>query len=372
MLKKSLLLGLMVIIGLVIAFPIAIQAQQDDSENFIFVNYIGQEIVLDLDDVTYIVPGTNVAPEGGRLVLPLDPGEHKYAANAPGVPTGSGGEFTLIPGGFVAKAARLEKTPLKVDSNGIVIAVPEDYVYVFDFDPFATPVVDMPVIDTWEPAAAIPNQGSIIWVNYYGNDELTIDLEGQLYKVPPQTDGVPGRLQVDLPPGFYRYTVSVPRGSINGEANVIPGQVTALNVTADVSEPQEYDLGDEFEPLPSIALHLAPADLTNQVSVTEIDTAPAELPVTGGEAILAPVNTSQGLLVKNYAGDTLIFTINNQTYAIANNTEQSLDLPPGQYNYTASLPFVATTGTVNLMVDQGLELSIAIDVNQNILNVYPN
>ena len=72
-----------------------------------------------------------------------------------------------------------------------------------------------------------------------------------------------------------------------------------------------------------------------------------------------------------HAGDTLVFTINNQTYSLANNTEQTIDLPSGEYTYTASLPFVATTGTVAL-TGGGLELSVATNVEHTVLNVFQN
>ena len=289
--KKNLIivLGLLVLVGLVMAYPAIIQA--DDGEgNFIFVNYIGQEIVLDLDDVTYTVPGIDVAPDGGRLVLQLDSGEHKYAANSPGVSSGSAGEFTLAPGQVVAKAARIEQTPLQVDNSGTVTALPKDYVYVFDFDPFAAPVEPAPVVDTWQPMAAASGQGSVVWVNYYGDSDLTIDLAGTLYKVPPQTDGIPGRLQIDLAPGTYNYTASAPYGSVNGQVDVIPGAVVGLNVTADVPEPIDYDLGDEYEGPQPITLKLSEEDLTAQASapisvgaptVTDAAAAPPVLPETG-------------------------------------------------------------------------------------------
>jgi hypothetical protein len=374
MLKKNhlLVLGLLAVVALVaVIFPTVTRAQQGVSQNFIFVNYIGQEIFLDLDDVTYVVPGTDTAPEGGRLVLQLAAGEHKYAANVPGVPAGAAGEFTIVPGGFVAKAARLENTGYIVDRNSIVIDRPQDYVYVFDFDPFAMPVVAEPVVDTWQPAATTPGLGSVVWTNYYGNNELTIDLEGTLYKVPPQTNDVPGRLQLDLPPGLYRYTVSVPNGSLNGQVNIIAGQVTGLSITTDIPPAKKYDIGDRFEFHPPVTLHLAEEDLTSQVSTPEADSAPDVLPVTGGEIVPNQVN-SQGHLIKNYAGDTLIFTINNQTYTIANNAEQALILSPGQYSYTASLPFVATSGLVDLTVDPNIELSIVLNVEGNFLTAYQN
>ncbi|NJN94212.1 MAG: hypothetical protein HC875_09045 [Anaerolineales bacterium] len=90
--------------------------------------------------------------------------------------------------------------------------------------------------------------------------------------------------------------------------------------------------------------------------------APADAP-----AVAAPA----GLLIKNYAGDTMTFTINEQTITLANNAATVLPLPPGVYNFTASLPFVATTGTVNIAADKGVELSIATNVNHDVLSVYP-
>jgi hypothetical protein len=372
--KKTfvLLVGLLILAGLVMGYPAITQADNGEG-NFIFINYIGQEINLDLDDVTYTIPGIDVAPDGGRLILQLDPGEHKFAANSPGIPVGSAGEFTLAPGQVVAKAARIEQTPLKVDNTGTVIAVPKDYVFVFDFDPFAVPVEPAPVVDVWQPEATTADQGSVVWVNYYGDSGLTIDLAGELYRVPPQVDGIPGRIQVDLAPGVYRYTASVPYGSINGEVSVTPGAVIGLNITADIPEPIEYDLGDEYEGPQPITLSLSQIDLASQVSVPAVtDTAPPALPETGGVVIVPlPAIAPAGLVVKNYAGDTLVFTINNQTFTIANNTEQMLDIPPGTYSYTASLPFMAATGMVDLS-GGGLELSVAADVNRSVLNVFQN
>ena len=49
-----------------------------------------------------------------------------------------------------------------------------------------------------------------------------------------------------------------------------------------------------------------------------------------------------------------------------------ITLSPGTYNYTASLPFVATTGTVNLSQNQGVELSVAINIAGDVMSVYQN
>jgi hypothetical protein len=217
-------LVLLMALVLLMVMPAVTQAQQvtTGTENFVFVNYIGQELYLDLDDTLYAVPGTNTMAEGGRLELTLPYGNHKFAANIPGA-GGAAGEFVLGPGDVVGKAVRFEKTA-PVVKDGILLEKPEDYVFVFDFDP-ATPVVEpAPAVDTWQPATAMAGQGSLVWVNYNG-DELTVDLNGQLYKVPPVANSIPGRLQTDVAPGSYLYTASIPYGSLNGEVTVVPGEV---------------------------------------------------------------------------------------------------------------------------------------------------
>ena len=254
---------------------------------------------------------------------------------------------------------------------------PKDEVQVFDIDLLAAPTGEMPAVDTWQPVAAMPGQGSIVWINYSGNDELTVDLEGQLYKVPPQINDIPGRLQINVPAGFYRYTASVPFGSINGEITVVPGEVAGVNIVPNIREEPEYEIGEKID-YPPVELNLFQEDLTNRVSDSQAqsDGVPAALPSTGGEVVVpaqveVPAPTD-GLLVKNYTGDTLVFTINGQAYSIPADTEQTIPLPTGSFNYTASLPFVATTGSVELTEGPGVELSVAINLAHDFLNVYQN
>lgn len=376
MAKKNLLLagGLLLLIAVVIgSFPSATYAQQGSAgpANFVFINYIGQDMVFDLDDVTYTIPGTATAPQGGRLELQLAPGEHKYAANIPGVGIGSAGTFVINSGSVVTKGARLQQTSALLDRDGNVLEKPRDYVFVFDASP--APVPQTPAVDTWQPVAAAPGQGSLAWTNY-NHDELTVDLNGTLYKVPPAANNIPGHLQINVAPGLYNYTASVPNGSLNGQLTITAGQVIGLNVSAKLQPEPKYDVG-EPSPLPlPVELQLFQEDLTAK-AVSQAAVTPAAAPASSEP--VAPANTAAttaptGLLVKNYTGDTLIFTINNQAYSIVNNSSMTLPLPPGNYNYTASLPFVASNGTVNLAANQGVELSIATNVNHDVLNVYQN
>lgn len=388
MLNKTMTWGLgfiLVIVGWGL-FPVDNQAQLAKNDNFVFINYIGQDLYLDLDDVQYVVPGTATHPDGGRVTLQLSPGEHKYAANVPGVPLGSAGEFTLEPGGYVAKAARLEKTPPEVDQNGILIKKPKDYVFLFDFDPTAPSTEPTPVVDVWRPSPAQAGQGSLVWLNHWGSDELTVDLNGQIYKVPPQQNQLPGRLQIDVSPGFYRYSATVPNGGYSGEINVVAGEVTGLNYVIE-REPLEYDEGDKFEYLPPATVKETREDLTALANQSAVSSSLGETEVTETPVITAtpqlttgdleplqettPVTTT-GVIVKNFTGDTVIFTINEQAFTVADRAEQRLPIPPGRHNYTASLPGVATTGTVEFAAGEAVELSLAINIARDVLTIYQN
>ena len=369
--------GVLAAVGLMFAFFGSQTQAQESVDNFVFINYIGQELFLDLDDVTYTVPGTDTVPDGGRLTLQLNPGEHKFAANVPGV-IGKAGEFTLSPGGFIAKAARLDQTAPAIGPDGILLAKPKDIVDVFDFNPNVEPAADTPPVDTWQPAVAAAGQGSIVWINYIG-DELTVDLNGELFKVAPSAGDISGRLQIDVAPGDYTYTASVPGGSLNGPLNVAAGQVTGLSFTG-VREERKYDVGEKYDFLLPVTMTVAQEDLTAQATAViepaaPVDTsspAPAEDAAPAEPLVNDAAAVEPGLLVKNYAGEALTFTIDGREYTIPNNDELTIDLPAGSYSFTASRPYVATTGTVELLPDQGVELSVAVNVAGDVLSVYQN
>ena len=376
---STMVLGLMIAVASILAFSVQASHAQESTPvvNFTLINYIGQELFLDLDDVTYTVPGTDTAPEGGMLTLQLNPGEHKFAANVPGV-IGEAGEFTLAPGESLFKAARLDQTPPSIGPDGVLLAEPKDIVDLFDFDPNAQPVEETPVADTWQPVTPVAGQASLVWINYIG-DELTVDLNGQLYKVAPGTGDSPSRLQIDVAPGYYTYTASVPGGSINNEVTLVAGQVVGLTITG-TQEERVYDVGEKYNYLLGVDMQVSQEDLTAQTMavteeplVTPVEDSASALPEDASQPVIdEPLSTTEGLLVKNYAGETLTFTIHEQTYSILNNDQLVIDLPPGSYNFTASRPFVATTGTVNLQPDQGVELSVAINIAGDVMSVYQN
>ena len=65
-------------------------------------------------------------------------------------------------------------------------------------------------INAWHPAPAKANMGSLVWTNYNGGSyELNVDLDGQAFKVAPEANNIPGRMQTDVTPGTHTFTVSV-------------------------------------------------------------------------------------------------------------------------------------------------------------------
>jgi hypothetical protein len=87
-------------------------------------------------------------------------------------------------------------------------------------------------IATWYPTRAKAGMGSIVWTNYVGTDELTIDWGGTYYKVAPETNNIPGRMQIDVAPGTYTYTASTPFGALSRTVDIAAGHVIDLSFFA--------------------------------------------------------------------------------------------------------------------------------------------
>lgn len=73
--------------------------------------------------------------------------------------------------------------------------------------------------------------GSIVWTNFVGgSNELTVDWGGQYYKVAPEANSIPSRLQIDVAPGHYTYTASIPLvGSVSRTVDIVAGRVIGLS-----------------------------------------------------------------------------------------------------------------------------------------------
>jgi hypothetical protein len=112
--------------------------------------------------------------------------------------------------------------------------------------------------------------------------------------------------------------------------------------------------------------------ITTATTATTTTTVATPAPAATGTPVAAEGTPAapNGLLVRNFTGDTVVFTIADREYFIPAGSEQTIQLAPGQYNYTASLPYVASTGTVSLSADQGITLSLATNASRDAMNVY--
>lgn len=116
----------------------------------------------------------------------------------------------------------------------------------------STTAAQTPAINSWAPARPAAGMGSIVFFNSFGGGtSLTVDLQqgtleavrdnkkdthefivnsDNLYTVPEATNNGMGRLQLNLAPGSYNYTASVPDvGTVNGNFDITAGQIMGLS-----------------------------------------------------------------------------------------------------------------------------------------------
>ncbi len=95
----------------------------------------------------------------------------------------------------------------------------------------ATSEVTAVASPTWYPVRPQAGMGSIVWTNFMGGgNELDVDLGGRIYKIAPETNAIPSRLQTTLAPGTYTFTASIADiGSVNRTVEVKAGQVIGLD-----------------------------------------------------------------------------------------------------------------------------------------------
>ena len=62
-------------------------------------------------------------------------------------------------------------------------------------------------------------------------EELTFTINNQEYKIPP--GGIDNPVPIDLDPGKYTYTISIPGGAVNGEVDLGQNQSWAVGVRGD-------------------------------------------------------------------------------------------------------------------------------------------
>ena len=73
----------------------------------------------------------------------------------------------------------------------------------------------------------------------------------------------------------------------------------------------------------------------------------------------------------NYVGETLTFTIDDQTYPVAGDGGVlRIDLAPGEYTFTASTPGAGANGSLIVSAGAATRVSVALDVESGKMRVY--
>jgi hypothetical protein len=97
-------------------------------------------------------------------------------------------------------------------------------------EPTATPVPPAPAAPADNPFVPQAGRSKLYVFNEFGQ-EITIDINSQAYKIAPGTpeDGI----YIDLDPGKYTYTLSIPGGAANGEVELGADQAWGFGVRGD-------------------------------------------------------------------------------------------------------------------------------------------
>jgi len=233
---------------------------QEGQAALIVLNYVGKEMSFTLDGAQYTVPpASNGQP--GQSNFELAPGKHEYSGGIPGGP-GANGLVELAAGQRYVLGARLDTLPARLSPEGKVIEEPRD-ILVF-FEASLQPAAPTPVV-TRSPLQPLPaGMGALVFENYIG-EELVVDLQGTVYRVPAN-----GRLQVNLSPGEYSFSVSAGISGASLTAQVFAGQYTGLGFGREVPPTPTYEVG---KPAPTTVVPkilVVPVDLSAEIPAGEV------------------------------------------------------------------------------------------------------
>jgi hypothetical protein len=78
---------------------------------------------------------------------------------------------------------------------------------------------------------AAPGMASVVMINYFGSGRsLYVTLDGKRYEIPAQTGASANHAQIQLAPGTYAFSASVPDvGDVTQSIDVTAGSVTGLS-----------------------------------------------------------------------------------------------------------------------------------------------
>ncbi|MGQ9787243.1 MAG: hypothetical protein ACUVSF_13235 [Anaerolineae bacterium] len=245
---------LVLMVALLAAGMLAVYAQEGQTE-LIVLNYVGKDLSFTLDGTQHTISAASDGQPGqGRFML--TPGRHEYTGVVPGGP-GANGLVELAYGQQYVLGARLDTRPARLSPEGKVIEEPRD-VLIF-FEASLQPAAPTPIA-TRSPLQPLPaGLGALVFDNYIG-EELVVDVQGSVYRVPAN-----GRLQVNLAPGEYAYSVSAGISGMSATAEVRAGAYTGLGFSREAPPTPTYEVG---KPAPTVTVPeilVVPVDLSGEV-----------------------------------------------------------------------------------------------------------
>jgi len=367
---KSLLWTALVVLALSLLSVATISAQGGQA-TLVVINYVGVPLTFTLDGQAYSVPGTEAAPTGGVVTFTLGPGQHNYSGEVPGGP-GANGQVDLAAGQTYVIGARVDHIPEVISKEGVVLTPARDELVFFQASltpgvPTATP--------TLAPLQPLPaGEGALVVTNYIG-DELVVNLNGAVVRVPPG-----GRQQVNFTPGTVTYSASAGIPGTNGTVEVTAGQYTQLAFTLQILNatptPMSTPKAGETVATPvtpkmyvAISVLSGPQVPPPAVTTPEATAVPAATQPAAGATEGPPAGMAD-LTISNYIGQTLTFTINGVAYQMVANSELTITLPPGDHPFTAALPKATYNGSV--VLDAGATRHIGVTSNPSYDAVYVN
>jgi hypothetical protein len=214
--------------------PVPLQPLPAGQGALVFVNYIGEDLIVNIHNVQYTVPADS------RLQINLPPGEINYTASTSR--SSLNGSVQVTAGAYTGLGFTREIPP-KPDYD---VGQPAPTPVPLKMSVFPVPLKGEPVSQATStpPVAASPTvaslavsapagQGELTVTNYIG-ETLTFTINNQAYPVA----GNGGSLTLDLAPGEYTFTASTPGAAANNSLYITAGAVTRVSVALDVQSGQ--------------------------------------------------------------------------------------------------------------------------------------